>query len=128
ADLDTRSGNIKIDNRLADNLSVDMASGNGTFIGNIENANIEIASGKINIKNDAVPKNLNVDIASGEINLYIPDSKKGFIINSDIASGNINSEFPLSGYNSKDGVKVYGDGESKFDFDISSGNVKICKR
>ena len=145
--IDTASGDINLENLTcykleinsasgsttgkyiqADNLNVDVSSGNVDIMGDFFNVGIDMASGDAKIDSGIMLDTLDIESSSGNVVVFLPEDKNGFTLNYSKASGEITSEFPLTGtLDSMDGSAVYAGGKYKYSIDIASGDVEFRK-
>ncbi len=151
-DLDTASGDYKIDgitcqtmglgvasgsvesiNVSAQQLKVDLASGRIAATGDFPAAvDLHVASGTIDITSNTCPTSSKLDMASGNVSFALP-AQSVFEVDYDALSGNVDSEFLMRGGSASAGSPksgqstVYGDAGTevagRFDVDMASGHL-----
>lgn len=121
--LKLASGKIDVDQAVAHNLHIDVASGCVSAVGRFDSSvQARVASGEAWVLCDGVcPLSIDADIASGSVRVGIPASS-GFLAHVTKASGTFKSGFPLeragSGYR-------HGDGSASVSARLASGTFAL---
>lgn len=121
----TTSGNMEL-NIDSEKINCSATSGNVTVNGNIYNTDMKTTSGNIVVNSYVDLKSANFSITSGDMSLFIPlKDEKGFTINYRTVSGDFDSDLGFKISKKNDNKYVYGNGEYKYSFKSTSGNLTI---
>lgn len=122
-DIDSASADIEVSSCSIDSLDVDSASNRGTFsscrIGKID---IDSASGSFLLELSNTPEIIDVDAMSGKYEFILPGDSS-FSVDMDSLSASLSMpgfSSNLFGHNT-----IVGSGDSRFNFDLVSGEIII---
>lgn len=122
-DIDSASADIDVSSCTIDSLDVDSASNRGTFSScRIRKIDIDSASGSFRLELYNTPEIIDVDAMSGKYEFILP-SDSSFSVDMDSLSASLSMpgfSSNLFGHNT-----IVGSGDSRFSFDLVSGEIII---
>lgn len=144
ADINSASGNVKINNSKITTLSFDSAagslttdklnckelsintmSGNCDLSGEIGEVDIDAMACEIDLDVSASLRKCDVDAAGGSVTLFVDKNTKGFSLERTSLGGEFNSE--VEGRHDGDRF-IYGDGSAEIDIDALGGTVSVLEK
>ena len=123
AEFNLASADFNMDACKVNSLTVDTASGNLNFNGELQELECNAASADCNIRVTNIPGKIECNSATGDLELSLPENC-GFRCEAIGLDVNFNSEFPTT---FQDGNHIYGDGSCKIEFNTLSGSLTIRK-
>lgn len=119
--VDVASGDVELKNENG-KITVNSASGSVKIVGGkINELRVDTASGAVTYAPDAAPANAWINTASGNVTVTLP-GHAGFTLKADTASGRISSDYEMR----REGNNyVYGDGAGALNIETASGNINI---
>lgn len=125
------SGKIEINNLNTNILKALVKSGKIDIDGSAKQIDLKATSGKILVDNNVLPESLDVKVTSGSIDVAIPENE-GFEASYSVTSGSFKSDFDLysnmSNLDKKNGEGKYKNGGNKFNFQVTSGKIRLEKK
>lgn len=125
------SGKIEINNLNTNILKALVKSGKIDIDGSAKQMDLKATSGKILVDNNVLPESLDVKVTSGSIDVAIPENE-GFEASYSVTSGSFKSDFDLysnmSNLDKKNGEGKYKNGGNKFNFQVTSGKIRLEKK
>lgn len=122
-DIDSASADIEVSSCSIDSLDVDSASNRGNFSScRIRKIDIDSASGSFRLELMSTPEIIDVDAMSGKYEFILP-SDSSFSVDMDSLSASLSMpgfSSNLFGHNT-----IVGSGDSRFNFDLVSGEIII---
>lgn len=129
--FEVTSGKIEINNLDTNILNASVKSGKIDIDGSAKQMDLKTTSGKILVNDNVLPENLDVKVTSGSIDVAIPENE-GFEVSYSVTSGSFKSDFDLysnmSNLDKKNGEGKYKNGGNKFNFQVTSGKIKLEKK
>lgn len=125
------SGKIEVNNLNTNILKASVKSGKIDIEGSMKQLDLKATSGKILVGDNVLPESLDVKVTSGSIDVAIPENE-GFEASYSVTSGSFKSDFDLysniSNLDKKNGEGKYKNGGNKFNFQVTSGKIKLEKK
>ena len=119
--FDGASGTCNFVSCIVNDLDIDTASGDVTFVGELNSLDFDAASASFSGVLSNSPREIEMDGMSGDLDLTLPQDC-GFTVSMDGMSSDFHSDYPTTYSN---GNQVYGDGRCRISVDGMSCDVYI---
>lgn len=117
------SGYVSLIDCVSPSVETNTTSGDVKLDGEFSKVQCDTMSGDINISSKTVLTELSCNTTSGGTTVKIPtDTEEGFTANISTVSGDFICDLPVTSNGDK---KIYGNGEYRYNFDSTSGNITI---
>lgn len=119
-----QSGNVSIEGARANNLQLELSSGNAALSGTFDEADIVVSSGDASLKVMGEPSNITCNVSSGDVELSLPETT-GFTAQILASTGDVTFEQQV--VEEAEGVVAYGDGKTQMDLTVATGNIRVAQ-